>query len=119
MRQFRHGDGPAALRGDPADLGAHGLWVPRRQDRDREEAIRIGAGPIVDVPVVVGRHHDQRDLFAVHVEVAGRETGEGREAHRCEDAVAVHVANALVDVVDAGAHLREPGGVTAPLLGRP
>ena len=119
MRQFRHGHGAAALGGDPADLGAHRLGVPRRQHRDRDEAVRVAARPLVDVPVVVGRHHHQRDVLAVHVEVAGGETGERREAHRREDAVAVHVADALVHVVHAGPHLGEAGGVAAPLLGRP
>ena len=32
---------------------AHELRVPERQDRERDEAARIGAGPLVDVPVVV------------------------------------------------------------------
>ena len=44
------------------------------------------------------------------------EPGERREAHRREDAVAVHVADALVDVVRAGAHLGEADRVEAPLL---
>jgi hypothetical protein len=47
------------------------------------------------------------------------EAGEGREAHGGKDAVAVHVADALVDVVRPRTHLGEPNGVEAPLLFRP
>ncbi len=117
--QFRHRHRPAALSGDAADLGAHGLGVPRRQDRDRNESVRVGARRFIDVPVVVGRHHYKRDMLAVHVEVPGRKAGERREAHRREDAVAVHVADALVHVVHAGSHLGEARRVAAPLFGRP
>jgi hypothetical protein len=51
--------------------------------------------------------------------MASRETGKGWEAHRREDAVAVHVADTLVDVVHARPHLGEAGGVAAPLPGGP
>ena len=119
VRQLGHRDRAAALGRHPADFAAHRLGVPGRQDRDGDEPVRVRAGPLVDVPVVVGRHHDQRGLFPVHVEMARREAGERREAHRGQDAVAIHVANPLVDVVDAGAHLGETRRVTAPFLGRP
>jgi hypothetical protein len=46
----------------------------------------------------------------------GRERG---EAHGGEDAVGVHVPDALVDVVAAGAELVEGGGLHAVLLRRP
>lgn len=117
--QFGHGDRAAALGRDAADLGAHPLGRPGRQDGDRDEPVGIRTRPLVDVPVVVGRHHHQGDVFAGHVEVPRGEPGERREAHRGQDAVAVHVANPLVHVVHARTHLGEPGGVPAPLLGRP
>src|SRR6478609_499562 len=119
VRQFRHRDRATALGGDAANFGTHRLGVPRRQDRDRDESVRVTARPFVDVPVVVGRDHHQRHLLAVHVEVPGGESRECREAHRREDAVSVHVPDAFVHVVHAGAHLGEAGRVAPPLLGRP
>ena len=46
------------------------------------------------------------------------ELREGGEAHRAEHAVGVHVPDPLVDVVAAGAHVVEGGGLDAVLLGR-
>ena len=88
-------------------------------DRQRQEAIRIGAAPVLDVPVVVGPDDRIRGLVLDVAEVAGAEPGERREAHRRRDAVDVHVANAGMDVVRTGAHLVEPGGVETPLRLRP
>jgi hypothetical protein len=119
VRQFRHRHRTAALGGHPADFGAHGLRVPGRQHGDRDEPVRVGAGPFVDMPVVIGRHHDQSGRILELVQVSRREAGEGREAHRGQDAVAAHIANALVHVVDAGPHLGEARRIPAPLLGRP
>jgi hypothetical protein len=52
------------------------------------------------------------------MEHAPGEPGERREAHRAEDAVDVHVADAGIDLVAAVAHLPERHGVHAVLLGR-
>ena len=60
-----------------------------------------------------------RSLSSRVLEEAAGEPGERREAHRRQDAVAVHVAHALVDVVGARPHLGEVDGVEAPLLLRP
>ena len=57
-----------------------------------------------------------RSLSLRLAEHAGREPGEGREAHRRQHAVAVHVAHALVDVVRAGRISANPSRVEAPLL---
>jgi hypothetical protein len=72
------------------------------------------------VPVVVGPQE-----IEPHVEVlrAGEqlpaELHEGREAHRAEHAVAVHVIDALVDVVTTLAHHVVARGLDVVLLGRP
>ena len=77
---------------------------------------------LVDVPVVVRAQHGDRELA-----VAGRrllaeqladEARHGREAERAEHAVRVHVLDARVDVVAAGAELGERGRLHAVLLGR-
>lgn len=68
------------------------------------------------MPVVVGLHHHDGHLGLVLVQVAGGETGERGKAHGTDDAVAVHVSYALVDVVHAGAHLGEAGGIAPPFF---
>ena len=76
--------------------------------------------PLVDVPVVVGLEHDQRQLLVAGLgERAGVEAGHRGEAHRREHAVDVHVAHALVHVEAAGPQLGERARVEAPLLARP
>src|SRR3546814_6027906 len=52
-------------------------------------------------------------------EGAGVEAGHGREVHRREDPVGVHVVDAGVHVEAARAQLRVGAGVEAPLLTRP
>ncbi len=94
-----------------------------RGQGQRHEAARVGAAPLVDVPVVVGLEHHQREGRVTRLgrllEGPAAEAGEGGEAHRRQDAVAVHVPDPLVDVVGAGPHLRQRRGVHAPLLLRP
>ena len=106
-----------ALRGHPLDLGDHRVHVPRGADRQRHEAARVRGAPFVDVPVVVGLQHDEREVLVVGLlEPAAAEAGQAREAHRREHAVAVHVLDPLVDQVRRRPHLRERARVQAPLL---
>ena len=91
--------------------------IPRGRERQGDEATRVRGAPLVDVPVVVRLEHEQREVFVVGTaERARAEAGERREAHRGEDAVAVHVADALVHVVRAGTHLGEARGVHPPVF---
>jgi hypothetical protein len=110
-------DRVASLLGDPADLGRHELWVPDRCDGERHEATWVAPAPLVDVPVVVRLEEPQAELPVVGPrEQLPAEAGHRREAHRAEDAVDVHVADALVDVVGAPPDLVERGGLEAVLL---
>ena len=89
--QFAHRYRLGALVGHPADLGDGQRRVPRRDDRQRDEPARVRPGPVFEVPVVVRLDHRHGHLVLEVVEVAGAEAGEGGEAHRGGDAVAVHV----------------------------
>ena len=120
VRGLEEADRPAALLADPVDLRHREVDVPHRDDAERDEPARVGGAPLVDVPVVVGLEHHQRQLLVARLgEGAGVEAGHGREAHRREHAVGVHVAHALVHVEAAGPQLGERAGVEAPLLPRP
>ena len=98
--QLGHGDRPAALGRHAVDLVGHRVHVPRRPDRQRDEPPRMRGAPLVDVPVVVGLQHHQREVLVLRLlEAPAAEPGHAREAHRREDPVAVHVADPLVDEV--------------------
>ncbi len=120
VRCLEEADRPAALLADPLDLLHREVDVPHRDDAERDEAARVRRAPLVDDPVVVGLEHHERQLLVARLgEGAGVEAGHRREVHRCEHAVDVHVAHALVHVQAARAQLGERAGVEAPLLTRP
>ena len=98
---------------------AASLDVEQRQDAAGDEAVRVGAAPLVDVPVVVGLDHDQVDVAvrALVQDLAG-EPGEVREVEAGELAAGVHVAHPLVDVVATGPHLVVAAGVDVVHLRR-
>ncbi len=111
------GHGVAALGRHPAHLGRHDLGIPDGGDGQGDEAARVGAAPVLDVPVVVGLEHGQGQVLVLGAgEELTAELDEGGEAHRAEDPVHVHVPDALVDVVAAGSHLGERGGLDPVLL---
>ena len=113
-------DRVTALGRDAMDLVGAELRVPQHRQRHRDDATGIRAGPLVDVPVVVGLDGRQREILVrTSSEQPAGEGRERREAHAREHATRAHVLHALVDVVAAGPHLLEGGGVDAVLLGGP
>ncbi len=96
-----------ALLGNPSHLFGALLGVPDHRDRHRDEAGRVGAAPLVDVPVVVGLHQRDREVVVFGGEQPPGEAGERREADRRQDAAGVHVLDPLVDVVTTRADLVE------------
>ncbi len=117
---LREGHGVASLGRHPPHLGRHELGVPDGRDGQGDEAARVGAAPVLDVPVVVGPQHVEGELLVLGPgEELAAELDEGGEAHRPEHAVDVHVPDPLVDVVATRAHLVEGGGLDAVLLGGP
>ena len=120
-RVLRERDRVAALVGDAAHFGGHLVDVPHHRDRERDEAAGIRAAPALDVPVVVGLHERGRErlvLLRGAGEQLAAELREGREAHRAEQAVRVHVLDAVVDVVATRPHVVERLRVHRVLLGR-
>ena len=105
-------DRVAALVGQAAHLVGRLVDVEQREDAARDEALGVGAAPLVDVPVVVGLDHDQVDVAvgALVQHLAG-EAGPVREVEPGELAAGRHVAHPLVHVVAAGAHLVVAGRV--------
>ena len=94
--------------------------VPHRDDAERDEPVRVAAGPLVDGPVVVAPERDERELLVARLgEGAGVEPGHRREVHRAEHPVGVHVAHPLVHVEAARPQLGVAARVEAPLLSRP
>ena len=104
---LREGHRVSALGRAASDLGGQDLGVPDGRDRAGDEAARVGAAPLVDVPVVVGPDHGQRHVLVLGAgEELAAELGEGGEAQRAEHAVGVHVLDPLVDVPAARAGSR-------------
>ena len=96
------------------------IHVPHGEDAERDEPSRIGATPLVDVPVVVRLEHHQREFLVGGLgEGPGIEAGHGGEAHRGEYAVGVHVPHPVVHVEAARSQLGEGAGVEAPFLAGP
>ena len=117
-RVLRERHGVAPLGRHAPHLGRHELGVPDGRDAQRDEAARVGAAPVLDVPVVVGPQHVDGELLVLGAgEELAAELDEGGEAHRPEHAVGVHVPDPLVDVVATLAHLLERGRLDAVLLG--
>ena len=116
---LRERDGVAALGGEAPHLLGGLLDVEQRQDPARDEPARVGAAPLVDVPVVVGLDHDQVDVAVrALVEHLAGESGPVREVQARQLAARVHVADPFVDVEAAGAHLVVAGGVDVVHLRR-
>ena len=120
VRCLEEADRPAALLGEAVHLCRSQLGIPVRHHAQGDEAAGVGGAPLVDGPVVVRLHHDERDVLVLAlVEGAGAEAGHGREVQRGEHAVGVHVAHTLVHVEAPRTQLGVGPGVEAPLLTRP
>ena len=81
----------------------------------------VGAGPLVEVPVVGRPDHGPGQLRVAYPELVtltGKAGQRGREADGGVDAVEVHVVHPGVDVVGAAAHLVEAGRIEGALMQR-
>jgi hypothetical protein len=106
-RDLAEADGAhAPLRVAPHLLGGQ-LGVPQRNEGERDEpALGLGPAPLLDHPVVVGLDAEQPELLVLGLgEGLAAEPGEGREAERRLEVVDVHVLEAGLDRVGAGAHV--------------
>ena len=118
-RVLGEGQGVHAALGVATNLGRARLGVPDHRKRHRDEARRVLAAPLLDMPVVVGLHQRQAELRILRREQPAREAGERREAHGAEDPARVHVLDALVDVPAPRPDLVEALGLQPVLLLRP
>ncbi len=110
----------AALLHHALDLGDGRVDVPEGHDGGRDVAARVFPAPLVDMPVVITRHEDLGVFLVLEREEQAAVEGHGAgEVDRGQDAVDVHVVDARVDVVDAGAHLVERDGLHPVFLARP
>ncbi len=97
---------PHAARRVASHLGGGQLGVPQRDEAERDQAATGVAAPLLDHPVVVGLHARQTELLVLALEERlAAEPREGREAHRRLDPAGVHVGEACLRVVAAGAHV--------------
>src|SRR5581483_6610165 len=107
----------AALLGYAPHLLGHQVGIPNRRQCKRNHAPGVSTTPLVDVPVVVGAQHRQTEVLVLSAgEVLTAELRVGREVHRGDDAVGVHVADPFVDVVAALADFAEFGWLGAVLV---
>ena len=101
-------------------LGDHEVDVPERDDAQRDEPPGSDAAPVLEVPVVVGPHADEREILVLGLgEHLAAQPRERREAHRTQHPVGVHVVDPFADVPAPGAHLFETGRIDAVLVPRP
>ncbi len=122
LRQLGKGDGAKAMLGvAPHFEGAH-LGIEQPGQLARDDTPRVGSRPLLEVPVVGGPDHRQRELRIAHAELVSLpgEAGEGgREVERGVHAVDVHVRDASVDVPGATAHLVESRRLEGELVDWP
>ena len=101
--RLQEADRLESLLAQPMDLGDRQVDIPHGHDPQRDEAARIGGAPLVDMPVVVRlQHHEGQVLVTRFGKRTSVEPGHGREAHRGQDPVDVHVPHPLV-------HIKQPG----------
>ena len=116
---LRERHGVTTLVRQALDLLGGLLDVEQRQDAARDEPARVGAAPFVDVPVVVRLDHDQVDVaVGPLVEHLAGKAGPVRKVQAGQQSAGVHVADPLVDVEAAGAHLVVARGVDVVHLAR-
>ena len=109
--------GETACRVAP-DLVRGLVGIGEEGDAHRDDAVGVLRVPLVVEPVVPRARHREAELgIAATGEHRSAEAGDlRREIHRRPHAVDVHVANAGVDVVTAGAHLVEARRLDLPVL---
>ena len=103
----------AALVGGAAHLGRGQLDVPQRHHGERDQpTLALAGAPVVDHPVVVRLHAEERELLVVALEerLAAEARQRVREADRRVDVVGVHVGQPLGLDPAAGPDLVEGGG---------
>ena len=117
-RQLAERDGAYPARGVAAYLLRRKFGVPERHQAERHEPATGPAAPLLDHPVVVGLHAQQRELtvLAVQEDLAG-EARIVRVAELRLHVVAIHVGEAVLLLPAAGAHLLERDAGEADLVG--
>ncbi len=116
---LRERDRVTSLRGQPPNLRGGLLGVEQREDPAGDEAVGMGAAPLVHVPVVVGPDHHEVDVpVGPEVQDLAGEAGPVREVQPCELAAGRHVAHTLVDVVATRTHVLVAGRVDVEHLRR-
>ena len=106
------GHGEAALGGAALDLLHGEVHVPERDDGERDEApVGVARAPLVDDPVVVGLHTEQRELLVwlLHEGLAAEARQGVGEADGHVHVVRVHVGQALLLLPAARADVVEGG----------
>ena len=121
MRRLRERHRLEAALGVTAHLGRADLRVEEVGELQRDDAVGIVGGPLLDDPVVPGADAREREVGITGelLQALPRETGqERREAERGIDTVEVHVVDAGADVPRAATHLVEARGLEAVLRHR-
>src|SRR5713226_3378338 len=102
----------AALGGQSPQLPYRPLDVEKGEDATWDEAVRIGAAPFLDVPIVVRLDHHFVDVrVGTLIQDLAGEPGPVREVEPGQLPARVHIAYPLVHVVTTGTHLVVPVGV--------
>ena len=99
-------DSLRALRRAALDLARRERGVPQRDQRLRNEAVRVRGAPLVEHPVVPRLQAREREVLVDGFEeTIAAEAWERREQQLGPHAVFIHRAHALVDVERGGDHV--------------
>ena len=106
---FGHRHRREAALGVATDLLSSDLRIREEGDAEGHDAIRVGAMPLLEEPVVPCTRAGEAELGVVELreEGAAEARDPGREIHRRPHAVDVHVLDAVLDLVAARSHLIE------------
>src|SRR5207245_4115248 len=118
-RDLGETDRVGSALGVPSYFVARQLRAPERNERQRDEPSPRAAAPLLDHPVVVRAHAQQRELAVVGFEKRlAAEARERRERERRVRVVDVHVLEPRLRLVTAAAHLVERDGDDLHLVAR-
>ncbi len=104
--QLGEADGPHAPRRVATDLVGRERGIPERDEAQRQESSARAGAPLLDHPVVVRPHAQEREVLVARLEERlPAEPREGREAQRGLDPVEVHVVEPRTGLVATRPHL--------------
>ena len=104
----------AALLHHALNFSHTGHIVPKRKNRQRYHSARVFSRPLVNMPIIVGTHHAHGVFLVFGVnEKATVKANKRTKTHTAQNAVSIHIVNALIYIVSSFADLTQRGWLTS------